>query len=48
MGASGGVLDATNTPHDRGYHGGACDASPMLFLFLEKNFAFDWKDNFCS
>ena len=21
---------------------------PMLFLFLEKNYAFDWKDNFCS
>ena len=19
---------------------------PMLFLFLEKNYAFDWKDNF--
>ena len=20
----------------------------MLFLFLEKNYAFDWKDNLCS
>ena len=24
------------------------DAPTMLFLFLEKNYAFDWKDNFCS
>ena len=37
----------SDAPHDGGHHGGHV-MPPMVFLFLEKNYAFDWKDNFCS
>ena len=40
MGASWGVSDA---PQDVGIIG-AHMTSPMLFLFLGKNYAFDWKE----